>query len=78
MKGEENGKGDFVISEIDIKSILIESFEGENGMLEVCKAQYAQAKKGSLPHAVWITNILTGTDDGEDIKKFLFSEEVIE
>ena len=63
---------------IKMKSTIEESFEGEEGMLEICKAQYAQAKKGSLPHAIWIANHLTGQEQGEEIKEFRIIEEIIE
>ncbi len=78
MKGEVNENGELVISEIDIKKTITESFNGEEGLLEIFKGVYKHAKGGSVPHAQFIMKYWLEEGDGEEIKKFLFSEEVIE
>ena len=65
--------------QFDVKTIIDESFNGEEGILEIFKGVYAQAKKGSVPHATFIMNWYFKDGEGEEaIKEFRILEEIVE
>ncbi len=64
---------------LDIKSTIDESFEGDEGILEIFKGVYKHAKGGSVPHATFIMNwYFKGGEEGEEIKEFRIIEEIVE
>ena len=62
----------------NVKLTIDLAFENDDGILEIFKGVYKHAKGGSVPHAQFIMKYWLEEGDGEEIKKFLFSEEVIE
>ena len=65
---------------LDIKSIIEESFEGENGILETFKAAYAEVKENhSKAHMDFIMQwYFKGGEGEEGIKEFRIIEEIVE
>lgn len=64
---------------LDISSTIDESFGGEEGILEIFRGVYAQAKKGSVPHAAFIMQwYFKGGEGGEGLKEFRIIEEIVE
>ncbi len=79
MQAHEDENGNIIVKEININSIINESFEGEEGILEIFKGVYAQAKKGSVPHAAFIMQWYFKNGEGEEpIKEFRILEEIVE
>ena len=63
----------------DIKDCIVESFEGDHGILEIFKGVYEHAKGGSVPHATFIMNWYFKDGEGEEgIKEFRILEEIVE
>ncbi len=78
MLEEEGTANDVAVEESNIKQTIEESFNGEDGILKIFEGVYKQAKGGSVPHAQFIMKYWLEEGDGEDIKKFIFSEEIVE
>ncbi len=65
--------------QMDVKTIIDESFDGDKGILEIFKGVYKHAKKGSVPHATFIMNWYFKDGEGEEgIKEFRILEEIVE
>ena len=77
--GTQGGSPNIDYSEQTIKLTIDESFDGEEGILEIFKGVYSHAKKGSVPHAQFIMNwYFKDGEQGEEIKEFRIIEEIIE
>ncbi len=62
----------------DMKSVIDESFDGEEGILEIFKGVYSHAKKGSVPHAQFImTWYFKDGEGGEEMKEFKLTRRII-
>ena len=72
-------KNKFPNDVVGINSIIDESFDGEEGILEIFKGVYKHAKGGSVPHATFIMNWYFKDGEGEEgIKEFRILEEIVE
>lgn len=79
MQAHEDENGNIIVNELDVNSIINESFDGEKGILEIFKGVYTQAKKGSVPHAAFIMQWYFKNGEGEEpIKEFRILEEIVE